>query len=66
LAPGHPVYTKTTENMYGWALLDFKDGKLIAIRGLEENSDLAVYLKEDDYSFTWRAYPNDISPWKHD
>ena len=33
LAPGYPVYTKTTENMYGWALLDFKDGKLIAIRG---------------------------------
>lgn len=66
LAPGHPVYTKTTDNEYGWALLDYKGGKMVAIRHLEENSDTAVYLREDDYGITWQAYSKDISPWEHD
>ena len=66
LGNGVPVYTKTTENENGWALLDYKGGKLIAIRGLAEDGITAEYLREDDYGITWLAYSKDISPWEHD
>ena len=65
LAPGFPVFTKTSDNEYGWALLDYKEGKVIAIRGLYEDENLAVYLHEDDYGTTWTAYDKDIEPWEY-
>lgn len=66
LGPGAPVFAITKDNEYGWALLDYKDDRLVAIRHLEEDSDKAVCLHEDDYGITWRAYRKDISPWEHD
>ena len=63
LAPGFPVFTRTSDNEYGWALLDFKGGKVIAIRGLDENENPAVYLHEDGYGSIWTAYDRDIEPW---
>ena len=66
LAPGFPVYTLSYGNEYGWALLDFKDGKLIAIRGLDEDGNLAAYLHEDGYGTIWTAYVKDIGPWEYD
>ena len=66
LAPGFPVYTLSFGNEYGWALLDCKDGKLIAIRCLAEDGVTAEYLHEDGYGTIWTAYNKDISPWEHD
>lgn len=66
LAPDFPVYTLSYGNEYGWALLEYKDGKLIAIRGLDEDEMLAEYLHEDGYGTIWTAYNQDISPWEHD
>ena len=66
LAPGFPVYTLSFGNEYGWALLDYKDGELIAIRGLAEDGISAEYLREADYGTIWTAYDKDIGPWEWD
>lgn len=64
LAPGFPVFTDGEE--HGWGLLDYKDGKLIAIRCLAEDGISAEYLREADYGAKWLAYPRDISPGEWD
>lgn len=64
LAPGFPVYLYGEES--GWAVLDLKDGKVIAIWGLAEDGVSAEYVHEDTYGTIWRAYDKDVSPGEWD